>query len=166
MLIQAVRRSHLSTDCVCAIVHTRKLAMLFRYGFASRGTPMKTIRNAVALAVVAAAGTLATPALHAHALSLDECSEGSDFIRNAALSRDQGMPERQFVAQFQADVQALQRLPAELRWFVQDRDDEFFLLSAVQDVFRQPRPAAVHQAQFAIACVRMIGDEPAAGVRI
>lgn len=127
---------------------------------------MNRIRSAVAMAIFAAAGTLAPFALHAHALSMNECSEGSDFIRNAALARDDGMPERQFVAQFHADVQALQRLPAELRWFVQDKDDEVFLLSAVQDVFQKPRPAAVHQAQFAVACVRLIEDEPGDGVRI
>ena len=127
---------------------------------------MKRIRSAVALAVFATAGTLAMPTVHAHALSLDECSEGSDFIRNAALARDEGLQERQFVAQFQADVQALQRLPAELRWFVQDKDDEAFLLSAVRDVFRKPRPAAVHQTQFALACVRLIEDEAGSGVRI
>lgn len=97
---------------------------------------------------------------------MQECAEGSDFIRNAALARDEGMPERHFVAQFQADVQALQRLPAELRWFVQDKDDEAFLLAAVQDVFRKPRPAAVHQAQFAVACARLAEDEPGNGVRI
>jgi len=127
---------------------------------------MKRIRSAVAAAIVAVAGTLAPFAVHAHALSMEECSEGSDFIGNAALARDDGMPERQFVAQFQADVQALQRLPAELRWFVQDKDDEVFLLSAVKDVFRKPKPAAVHKAQFALACVRLIEDDSGNGVRI
>jgi predicted GNAT superfamily acetyltransferase len=127
---------------------------------------MKNIRSAAAMAVLAAAAMLAANAAEAHALSLEECSEGSDFIKNAALARDEGMQERQFVAQFQADVQALQRLPAELRWFVQDKDDEVFLLSAVQDVFRRPKPATVHQAQFALACMRSIEDEPGDGVRI
>jgi len=126
---------------------------------------MKRIWNAVATIFVTA-GLLASAAAHSHALSREECAEGSDFIRDAALARDDGMPERQFVAQFHADVQALQRLPAELRWFVQDKDDEVFLLSAVQDVFRRPRPAAVHQAQFAIACVRLIEDDSGNGVRI
>ena len=110
---------------------------------------MKNIRSAAAMAVLAGAAVLAANAAEAHALSLEECAEGSDFIKNAALARDEGMQERQFVAQFQADVQALQRLPAELRWFVQDKDDEVFLLSAVQEVFRKPKPATVHQAQFA-----------------
>ena len=127
---------------------------------------MKNFGKSVAAAVVAAAGMMAPFAVHAHALTMSECSEGSDFIKNAALARDEGMPEFQFVAQFKADVQALQRLPAELRWFVQDKDDEAFLLSAVQDVFRKPRPAAVHQAQFALACVRQIEDAPGGGVRI
>lgn len=127
---------------------------------------MNRIRSAVAMAMFAAAASLATPAVQAHALSMEECAEGSDFIRNAALARDDGMPETQFIAQFHADVQALQRLPAELRWFVQDKEDEVFLLSAVQDVFRKPRPATVHQAQFALACVRLMEDEPGSGVRI
>ncbi|MDB5760192.1 MAG: hypothetical protein JWM30_3481 [Burkholderia sp.] len=127
---------------------------------------MKNIRSAAAMAVLAAAAMLAANAAEAHALSLEECSEGSDFIKNAALARDEGMQERQFVAQFQADVQALQRLPAELRWFVQDKDDEVFLLSAVQEVFRKPKPATIHQAQFALACMRSIDDEPGDGVRI
>jgi predicted GNAT superfamily acetyltransferase len=126
---------------------------------------MKNIRSAAAMAVLAGAAVLAANAAEAHALSLEECAEGSDFIKNAALARDEGMQERQFVAQFQADVQALQRLPAELRWFVQDKDDEVFLLSAVQEVFRKPKPATVHQAQFALACMRSIEDEPG-GVRI
>jgi hypothetical protein len=121
---------------------------------------MKRLPGVVAITILAAAGMLAAPAVEAHPLSLEECAEGSDFIRNAALARDEGMQERQFVAQFHADVQALQRLPAELRWFVQDKDDEVFLLSAVQDVFREPKPAAVHQAQFAMACVRLIDDDP------
>jgi len=127
---------------------------------------MKNLRSAAAMAVLAAAGILVAGTAQAHALSLDECSEGSDFIKNAALSRDAGMPERQFLAQFKADIQALQRLPAELRWFVQDKDDEVFLLAAVQDVFRQPKPASVHQAQFAMACVRLIEDGADDGVRI
>ena len=125
---------------------------------------MKRIWNAVATIFVTA-GLLASAAAHSHALSREECAEGGDFIKNAALARDEGMQERQFVAQFQADVQALQRLPAELRWFVQDKDDEVFLLSAVEDVFRKPKPATVHQAQFALACMRSIEDEPG-GVRI
>jgi len=126
---------------------------------------MKNIRSAAAMSILAAAAILAANAAQAHPLSLEECAEGGDFIKNAALARDEGMQERQFVAQFQADVQALQRLPAELRWFVQDKDDEVFLLSAVEDVFRKPKPATVHQAQFALACMRSIEDEPG-GVRI
>lgn len=126
---------------------------------------MKGIRNTVAMIFVTA-GLVASSAVHSHALSREECAEGSDFIRNAALARDDGMPEGQFVAQFHADVQALQRLPAELRWFVQDKDDEVFLLSAVQDVFHRPKPATVHQAQFAMACVRLIEDDAGPGVRI
>ncbi len=127
---------------------------------------MKRIASTVAAALIAAGAALTPLAANAHELTLAECSEGSDFIRNAALSRDEGLPEKQFIAQFQADVQALQRLPTELRWFVQDKDDEAFLLAAVTDVFRRPKSAAVHQAQFAVACVRRIEDGADTGVLI
>ena len=126
---------------------------------------MKGMKWAAAAALIVSSA-LAPIAAGAHELTPTECSEGSDFIRNAALSRDDGMPERQFIAQFQADVQALQRLPVELRWFVQDKDDEAFLFAAVTDVFRRPKAAAVHQAQFAVACVRRIEDGEGGGVRI
>ena len=120
-----------------------------------------------ALTAMALAGALLAPiGAQAHPPTMAECAEGSDFIRNAALARDEGMQESQFVAQFHADVQALQRLPAELRWFVQDEDDEAFLLAAITDVFRRPRPASAHQAQFAAACARRMDSDARSGVRI
>jgi len=122
--------------------------------------------RAVATAFTFAATLLAAPWAQGHAPTMSECSEASDFIRNAALARDEGMQESQFVAQFHADVQALQRLPAELRWFVQDKEDEVFLLAAVTDVFRRPKPASAHQAQFAAACARRMLDDSGGGTRI
>lgn len=99
--------------------------------------------GAVATAILVIGAALAPFALHAHALSVDECSEDREFIRNATLARDNGMAERQFIAQF-----------------VHDKDDEVFRLLAVQDVF--PRPAAVNRAQFAMVCAP---DQGRAGQR-
>jgi len=38
--------------------------------------------------------------------------------------------------------------------------------AAVTDVFHHPKPAAAHQTQFAVACVRGIKDGASAGILI
>src|SRR5437763_16528374 len=72
----------------------------------------------------------------AHQLSTTECTEGSDFIKNAVLARDGGMSEVRFIDKINEDIQVIQSLPPQLRWFVQDDDDAEFLLAAATDVFR------------------------------
>ncbi len=94
----------------------------------------------------------------AHALSLQECSEGTDYIRNAALSRDGGMSENAFMNVFDTDMVMIQRVPPSLRWFVQDEDDERFLRSALEDVFRRPLPPEQHAQRFAEACLVRAGE--------
>ena len=47
----------------------------------------------------------------AHELSKDECSEGGDFIRNAAMSRDNGMDGTTFVTKMLADLVAIRSFP-------------------------------------------------------
>ena len=59
-----------------------------------------------------------------HALSEQECSEGGDFIRNAALSRDDGMSGTSFLGKFSDDLVLIKAFPPDLRWFVQDQADE------------------------------------------
>lgn len=96
----------------------------------------------------------------ARAPSVKECVEASDFIRNAALARDGGMSEPHFLARMQEDIAVLQSLPPQLRWFVQDEEDAEFLLSAATDVFRSPKEAQAHQADFLRACLGKNRDQP------
>ena len=94
----------------------------------------------------------------AHELSLEECSEGSDYIRNAALSRDSGMTEAAFMDIFNTDMAMISRVPPSLRWFVQDKDDEQFLRSALNEVFRRPQSPYQHAENFAESCLLRAGE--------
>ncbi len=94
-------------------------------------------------------GSMAT----AHELSVQECREGADYIRNAALSREHGMSESAFMDIFDNDLAMIQSIPKELRWFVQDDEDADFLRAALNQVFRQPKAPAEHAMDFAHACV-------------
>jgi hypothetical protein len=101
------------------------------------------------------------PALSiAHQPSRQECTEGGDFIKNAALARDRGMPEESFIAKIQDDLEVIKAFPPQLRWFVQDDEAAEFLLAAATDVFRNPKAAPKHQAEFIKACLRKVGAKP------
>ena len=94
--------------------------------------------------------------------SLSECFEGSDFIGNAALSRDAGMPADAFIERMEQDFTLIHAFPNELRWFVHDADDEAFLLTEARDVFEHPAAPDGHRRAFLEACVvRMqVGSAP------
>src|SRR6266571_6913368 len=77
--------------------------------------------------------------------SMVECFEGSDFIANAALSRDAGMSSEAFIGRMEEDFIAIQSFPSELRWFVHDADDEAFLLESAREVFAYPGAAEGHR---------------------
>ena len=94
----------------------------------------------------------------AHALSTQECSEGADYIRNAALSRDGGMSEIAFMEVFDTDLVMLMAVPPTLRWFVQDDEDADFLRSSLHDVFRKPRNPDKHAEEFAEVCLLRAGE--------
>jgi len=94
--------------------------------------------------------------------SMNECFEGSDFIGNAALSRDRGMAAAAFLGRMEEDFVAIRAFPNELRWFAHDPDDEVFLLNEAREVFNHPEPAASHRRAFLQACVdRMVEPENA-----
>lgn len=93
----------------------------------------------------------------AHELSVQECREGADYIRNAALSREHGMSESAFMDIFDNDLAMIMAIPKELRWFVQDDEDAAFLRSALNQVFRQPKAPSEHAMDFAHACVARAG---------
>jgi hypothetical protein len=118
---------------------------------------MKKAIGFIAVTVALAFGGAA----YASRPSMDECFEGSDFISNAALSRDAGMPANAFLDRMEEDFVLIRAFPNELRWFVHDADDESFLLREAREVFDHPSPAYDHRRAFLEACVeRMAAPEP------
>jgi hypothetical protein len=89
-----------------------------------------------------------------------ECREGGEFIRNAALARDAGMPREDFIGRMQTDFVLIRAFPPELRWFVKDEADEAFLLAEASAVFDKPQPPARHEEQFLRHCLVMAGEIP------
>jgi len=120
---------------------------------------LKGLAKRVALAVILGGCNWTAGA---HDLTLDECIEGSDFIMHAAQSRDYGITREVFLQHMQTDLQAIQQFPPQLRWFVQDNDDEQLLVQAAQTVFDTPREPATHQSEFLTACVERVGRGPSA----
>ncbi len=106
------------------------------------------MRTLLAIVFAGSAGLSA-----AHELTQDECVEGGDFIKNAALSRDYGISRDAFIDRMDADVRLIQTFPPELRWFVQDPDDEAFLTEAAKLVFDTPAEPDSHRSQFLEACL-------------
>lgn len=119
------------------------------------------IRKATAVQRVGLGILLAVSALSALAgrPTMDECLEGSDFIRNAALSRDAGIRADAFMGRMQGDFIAIRAFPAELRWFVHDEDDEQFLSEQVRAVFEQPSDPDDHRLRFLRACIDRMGED-------
>jgi len=93
--------------------------------------------------------------------TLAECFEGSDFIADAALSRDAGMSAEDFLGRMRQDFVIIQGVPDELRWFVHDPDDEAFLLFEAGEVFAHPRTPEIHRQLFLRACVARMPLDPA-----
>jgi hypothetical protein len=102
---------------------------------------------------IAVCGCLYAPSGDASRPSLTECFEGSDFIGNAALSRDAGMPGDAFIERMEQDFALIHAFPSELRWFVHDVDDEAFLLTEARDVFERPAAPDGHRRAFLEACI-------------
>lgn len=91
--------------------------------------------------------------------SASECMEAGDFIKNAALARDGGMAEADFISRIRDDIEIIQSFPPHMRWFVQDEEDAAFLIAAATDVFQKPRVAAEHQRDFVKACLVKAGSK-------
>lgn len=79
--------------------------------------------------------------------------EAGDFIGNAALARDAGITEEQFLARIHEDLEVIKAFPPQLRWFVQDDDDARFLVDAAAAVFREPKDAAGHRDDMIRTCM-------------
>ncbi len=89
--------------------------------------------------------------------TLPDCREGSEFIANAARSRDNGMPRDAFLARMAEDFAVIRSHPPALRWFVKDEDDERFLLAAAERVYDRPQAPAQHHAEFLALCLARQG---------
>jgi hypothetical protein len=96
-------------------------------------------------------------AVMAHQPTIDECLEGAEFIGNAALLRDSGLPqgtESEFMSKALEDLEAIKQYPAELRWFVQDQQDADFLISEILLVFQNPQQPRAHYHDFFNRCTQ------------
>ena len=83
-----------------------------------------------------------------------ECGEGSDFIRNAARARDNGVTREFFVGRLEEDLLTIRAFPPALRWFVHNPEDEQFLRTEVETVFDAPADSERHRAEFLERCVK------------
>ena len=90
----------------------------------------------------------------AHPLTLAECAEGGEFVRNAALARDAGASREFFIGKLEEDLLLIQAFPPQLRWFVQDAMDEEFLSRRVARVFEKPMKPEQHEAAFISDCIQ------------
>jgi hypothetical protein len=115
-------------------------------------TAAATIRFALWCAAGATVVALTGPSARALTVTLAECDEGADFVRNAALSRDNGMRAADFLGRLEGDLAAIRTVPATLRWFARDADDEALLRAAATDVFESPRRAGEHHDAFLALC--------------
>lgn len=105
--------------------------------------------------IVAAIGSNAyaeNAALQPH--PIDECLEGGEFIRNAALSRDNGITRDYFMSRLHADLEAIRSFPPQLRWFVRNEQDETLLTTAAQKVFDTPQAPRRHEIEFVDECMQ------------
>lgn len=112
-----------------------------------------------ALVVLVALAALAALPARAGAHTPAECREGADFIRNAALSRDNGQSRETFLDRLAGDLSAIRGLPLKLRWFARDRADEQLLTRHAERVFDQPAAPAAHAQGFLLECNRQLGED-------
>ena len=119
-----------------------------------RSSRERTLRTLCAL-VMAAAPLAAAPAA-ASVPTMAECLEGSDFIANAAIARDNGISRDAFIARLDDDLTLIHAFPPELRWFAKDADDERFLRDEASAVFDTPGAPDDHRAVFLRACFQRL----------
>lgn len=117
---------------------------------------IRSLPFAIALLVTAPAPLAWMPGAGAHDLTREECTQGGEFIRNAALARDAGITREFFVNRLAEDLVLIRAFPPQLRWFVQDESDEKLLSGAVFEVFDAPRSAFEHETEFIGTCMQAV----------
>jgi hypothetical protein len=88
---------------------------------------------------------------------IEECLEAGEFIRNAALSRDNGISREHFMSRLFEDFMAIRAFPPQLRWFVRNELDEELLAGAAERVFDAPQPPLRHEIEFVDECMQSPG---------
>ena len=83
-----------------------------------------------------------------------ECREGGEFIRNAAMSRDNGLPEDTFLTRLIADLSMIRALPEAVRWFARDEADESLLIRHAERVYAERMSARDNEEAFLAECGR------------
>jgi len=111
-----------------------------------------TMNRHIICAIGFAVGSACALTALGHDLTLQECNEGGEFIRNAALARDNGMTRAFFVGKLEEDLIMIRAFPPQLRWFAQDASDERLLTEAVLQVFDAPLKPEQHEAAFIMNC--------------
>jgi len=81
-----------------------------------------------------------------------ECSEGGEFIRNAAISRDNGLPKDAFLNHLIADLSMIRTMPEGIRWFARDEADELLLIRHAERVYDHRMSAKHNEEEFLAAC--------------
>lgn len=110
------------------------------------------------LLVAAALGSAA--AVHAGSHTAQECHEGAGFIKNAALSRNNGQPRNVFLERLEGDLSMIRGMPVASRWFARDKADEALLIRHVERVYDQPTTPEAHERAFAAECGKLIEEGP------
>lgn len=85
-----------------------------------------------------------------------ECREGGEFIRNAAMSRDNGLPAEAFLTRLIADLSMIRGLPEGVRWFARDEADESLLIRHAERVYAERMSARDNEEAFLAECGRLI----------
>ena len=85
-----------------------------------------------------------------------EGGEGGEFIRNAAISRDNGLPKDAFLNHLIADLSMIRSLPEGVRWFARDEADESLLIRHAERVYDYRMSAKHNEEEFLAACGRDI----------
>lgn len=85
---------------------------------------------------------------------IEECLEAGEFIRNAALSRDNGISRDYFLSRLSEDLITIRAFPPQLRWFARNESDEALLTGAAERVFDAPQPPRRHEIEFIDECMQ------------
>ena len=115
-----------------------------------RRTPARVVAACLAVALATAA--------EAAVSTLTDCMEGSDFVANAARSRDNGMTRASFLDRLDADLVAIRAFPSELRWFARSPRTTSPVAKAAR-VYDRPRAPERHPADSSTPAWRARGPE-------